>query len=252
MQSVLSPRTRRSSPARWRRTCTRASPSLCGTASTAGSTTTWPSPGPWGFAPADVRVPVFLWQGEQDLMVPPEHGRWLAARLPDCRARLLPDDGHLTLLVSRPGEVMADLASALRDHGSAAADAPPPRLLARALPGTAGLPRVVWLVVVGRAVNQLGAFTLPFLTVALTARFGVSVAVAGALMAVFGAATIASRLAGGGWRTGSAGGPRSSSGLTLSPRPARACRRADPGGRSGRRRGPRPGVRGLRAAGRRR
>ena len=74
---------------------------------------------------------------------------------------------------------------------------PPPRLLARALPGTAGLPRVVWLVVVGRAVNQLGAFTLPFLTVALTARFGVSVAVAGALMAVFGAATIASRLAGG-------------------------------------------------------
>ena len=74
---------------------------------------------------------------------------------------------------------------------------PPSRLLARALPGTAGLPRVVWLVVVGRAVNQLGAFTLPFLTVALTARFGVSVAVAGALMAVFGAATIASRLAGG-------------------------------------------------------
>lgn len=74
---------------------------------------------------------------------------------------------------------------------------PPSRLLARALPRAAGLPRVVWLVVVGRAVNQLGAFTLPFLTVALTARFGVSVAVAGALMAVFGAATIASRLAGG-------------------------------------------------------
>jgi predicted MFS family arabinose efflux permease len=74
---------------------------------------------------------------------------------------------------------------------------PPSRLLARAVPRAAGLPRVVWLVVVGRAVNQLGAFTLPFLTVALTARFGVSVAVAGALMAVFGAATIASRLAGG-------------------------------------------------------
>jgi hypothetical protein len=89
---------------------------------------------------------------------------------------------------------------------------PPSRLLARAVPRAAGLPRVVWLVVVGRAVNQLGAFTLPFLTVALTARFGVSVAVAGALMAVFGAATIASRLAGGGWRTGSAGGPRSSAG----------------------------------------
>jgi pimeloyl-ACP methyl ester carboxylesterase len=68
---------------------------------------------PWGFTPADVSVPVFLWQGEQDLMVPPAHGRWLATRLPDCRARLLPDDGHLTLLVNRPGEVLADLAQAL-------------------------------------------------------------------------------------------------------------------------------------------
>jgi pimeloyl-ACP methyl ester carboxylesterase len=68
---------------------------------------------PWGFTPAEVSVPVFLWQGQQDLMVPPEHGRWLAARLPDCRARLLPDDGHLTLLVNRPGEVLADLARAL-------------------------------------------------------------------------------------------------------------------------------------------
>jgi pimeloyl-ACP methyl ester carboxylesterase len=72
---------------------------------------------PWGFTPADVSAPVFLWQGEQDLMVPPEHGRWLAARLPSCQARLLPDDGHLTLLVNRPGEVLADLATALRDHG---------------------------------------------------------------------------------------------------------------------------------------
>ena len=72
---------------------------------------------PWGFTPADVSAHVFLWQGEQDLMVPPEHGRWLAARLPGCRARLLPDDGHLTLLVNRPGEVLADLATALRDRG---------------------------------------------------------------------------------------------------------------------------------------
>jgi hypothetical protein len=30
------------------------------------------------------------------------------------------------------------------------------------------LPRVVWLLVIGRAVNHFGAFTLPFLTVALT------------------------------------------------------------------------------------
>jgi pimeloyl-ACP methyl ester carboxylesterase len=68
---------------------------------------------PWGFALADVRVPVFLWQGEQDLMVPPAHGRWLAAALPTCRARLLPDEGHLTLILNRPGEILADLLDAL-------------------------------------------------------------------------------------------------------------------------------------------
>lgn len=64
---------------------------------------------PWGFDLEEVRVPVFLWQGEQDLMVPPAHGRWLAERLPQCTARLLPDDGHLTLLLRRPDEVLADL-----------------------------------------------------------------------------------------------------------------------------------------------
>lgn len=69
---------------------------------------------PWGFTPTDVTAPVFLWQGEQDLMVPPAHGRWLAAALPTCRARLLPDDGHMTLQLTRPGEILADLAAALQ------------------------------------------------------------------------------------------------------------------------------------------
>ena len=57
--------------------------------------------------------------------------------------------------------------------------------------------RVVWLLVVGRAVNRLGAFTLPFLTVALTDLLGASVSAAGALMAMFGIGSIASRLVGG-------------------------------------------------------
>jgi len=71
------------------------------------------------------------------------------------------------------------------------------QLLAHVRPTHDRLPAVVWLLVVGRAVNQLGAFTLPFLTIALTQRFGVSIPLVGALMAVFGAATIASRLVGG-------------------------------------------------------
>lgn len=68
----------------------------------------------WGFNLANVRAPVFLWQGEQDLMVPPAHGRWLADALPTCRARLLPEDGHLTVILNRAGEILADLAVCLQ------------------------------------------------------------------------------------------------------------------------------------------
>jgi pimeloyl-ACP methyl ester carboxylesterase len=34
---------------------------------------------PWGFDPADIRVPVQLWHGDADTIVPMEHGRWIAA-----------------------------------------------------------------------------------------------------------------------------------------------------------------------------
>ena len=59
------------------------------------------------------------------------------------------------------------------------------------------LPADVWLLVGARAVNRLGAFTLPFLTVTLVAEQGASLAEAGYLMAAFGLATIPSRLLGG-------------------------------------------------------
>lgn len=59
------------------------------------------------------------------------------------------------------------------------------------------LPATVWLLVVARAVNRSGAFTLPFLSVTLVTSMGASVAQAGYLLAVFGVATIPSRLLGG-------------------------------------------------------
>jgi pimeloyl-ACP methyl ester carboxylesterase len=52
---------------------------------------------PWGFDLADIAVPVLLLHGRQDMSVPPGHGEWLAAHIPGVEARLLDDDGHLTI-----------------------------------------------------------------------------------------------------------------------------------------------------------
>ncbi len=60
-----------------------------------------------------------------------------------------------------------------------------------------GLPGPVRLLIAARAVNQLGAFSLAFLTVLLVRSFGASLGVAGAVAAMFGLATIPGRLAGG-------------------------------------------------------
>ena len=48
---------------------------------------------------------MLLIQGRQDLMVPYEHGEWLAQRLPTSQARLFEEEGHLTPLLSRAREL---------------------------------------------------------------------------------------------------------------------------------------------------
>jgi pimeloyl-ACP methyl ester carboxylesterase len=68
---------------------------------------------PWGFDLADITVPVLLLHGRQDMFVPFGHGEWLAAHIPGVEARLLDDEGHLTLLRNRVPEVHAWLSSHL-------------------------------------------------------------------------------------------------------------------------------------------
>ena len=62
---------------------------------------------PWGFSVESIEVPVQLWHGRQDWFVPFQHGEWLASRIPGVDAHLTSDDGHLTLLQQRVGEVHA-------------------------------------------------------------------------------------------------------------------------------------------------
>jgi pimeloyl-ACP methyl ester carboxylesterase len=64
---------------------------------------------PWGFALDQIGVPVSIWQGGQDRMVPPEHGRWLGAHVAGARMHFLPGEGHLSLF-GRIDAVLDELA----------------------------------------------------------------------------------------------------------------------------------------------
>jgi pimeloyl-ACP methyl ester carboxylesterase len=70
---------------------------------------------PWGIDLASIHVPMTLWQGEQDRMVPSAHGAWLAGHLPGVRAHLLPDHGHLSLAVSSIGLILDELVASAAD-----------------------------------------------------------------------------------------------------------------------------------------
>lgn len=63
---------------------------------------------PWGFDVDAIRVPVAVWQGRHDAMVPFAHGEWLASHVPGAEAHLLEDEGHLSLF-AQLDVVLADL-----------------------------------------------------------------------------------------------------------------------------------------------
>ncbi|MEF2976578.1 alpha/beta fold hydrolase [Subtercola sp. YIM 133946] len=66
---------------------------------------------PWGFELEQVGVPVDLYQGSADTLVPPHWARTMADRLPDAVLHEYPGEGHF-IAVTRRAEVMGALVPA--------------------------------------------------------------------------------------------------------------------------------------------
>jgi pimeloyl-ACP methyl ester carboxylesterase len=67
---------------------------------------------PWGFELGAIRVPVQIWQGELDRLVPWAHGQWLAEHIPGARFNLAEGQGHFSLGVANRDQILDDLLGA--------------------------------------------------------------------------------------------------------------------------------------------
>jgi pimeloyl-ACP methyl ester carboxylesterase len=64
----------------------------------------------WGFSVSDITVPVAVWHGREDRMVPFAHGAWLAAEIPAAVLHALTGEGHLSM-IARMDTILSDLVS---------------------------------------------------------------------------------------------------------------------------------------------
>lgn len=61
---------------------------------------------PWGFSLQDIAMPVFLWHGEADKVVPPSQGQYLARSIPNCQSKFYPNEGHISLITRQYEEIL--------------------------------------------------------------------------------------------------------------------------------------------------
>lgn len=66
---------------------------------------------PWGFELSEISVPVYLWQGSEDLMVPFSHGVWMAEHIPTVSAHLEPGQGHISIGVGAIDRMLDEILS---------------------------------------------------------------------------------------------------------------------------------------------
>ena len=69
---------------------------------------------PWGFQFDEIQVPVFLYHGGLDKMVPYSHGQWQTKRLPQkyVTAHLEEGEGHISIVMGKLEQMLDELLSA--------------------------------------------------------------------------------------------------------------------------------------------
>lgn len=64
---------------------------------------------PWDFRLEEIRVPVHIWQGLADNIIPPVMARHMAAVLPGSESHYLPGEGHFSLIYKYHYDILANL-----------------------------------------------------------------------------------------------------------------------------------------------
>lgn len=61
---------------------------------------------PWGFDLGAISVPVQIWQGDDDFMVPHAHSYWLEKHIPGAQLIFVPCHGHISLIVKYSEQIL--------------------------------------------------------------------------------------------------------------------------------------------------
>jgi len=69
----------------------------------------------WGFPLEELNLPVDLWHGAADAIVPLSHAHWYARHLPRVRLHLVPGEGHYSLPLGHAGTILRTLLDAGAD-----------------------------------------------------------------------------------------------------------------------------------------
>jgi pimeloyl-ACP methyl ester carboxylesterase len=67
----------------------------------------------WGFDLGAINVPVEVWQGDQDLMVPHSHGQYLHSKILGSKLVFKPGEGHISLGINSRSEIIVAAANYL-------------------------------------------------------------------------------------------------------------------------------------------